>query len=149
MTKIMEMLARQSPMPIGEFRAEAMRLVPCEATRYGKRTRLSVVKAFLRTYRARITQADGMISATGKAAPKDNRQAFARLKETGKLTREESGYRPSAWSKYSQALRDLNWITIPNSGSWVWCGPEDALWVTLRETYKQKYGRKKKDAKEC
>lgn len=137
MTEIHAMLKTRGVMPLNEFHAAACAMIPAEATRYGRVSRMSVVRVWLHTYRRRIAIHDGQVEyrqigeiaaeAAGARGPK----MLAVLKAQGRISREESGFKRQTWNSYSRALRRLKWAVLDGPDRLQWCGPDDAAWVTV------------------
>lgn len=127
MTAIRQMLETKGPMPLNEFQAAACAMVPAEATRYGKQSRLTIVKKWLLLYAKHFTIADGIIQARGTAKKAGGAIMLDTLKANGTITFEQSGLtRRHTYTNYIRALRKLGWVTQGSDGQVVWCGPADA-----------------------
>lgn len=137
MTAIRSMLIQRSPMLVNEFRAAACSLIPAEATRYGRVSRLSVVRVWERTYASKLRyDGDYIAYAIADREPQQSSNKrgpsmLAALMISGSITQEQSGFKRQTWNSYSRALRRLKWVVRGKSGELVWCGPSDAQWVAV------------------
>ena len=136
MTQIRAMLKTRGEMPLGEFKAAACAMIPAEATRYGRTSRRSIVEAWIKTYWRRVIVAEGVIRycyATNAAVSdlKRGPQMLAILKASGRITQEQSGFKRATWNSYSRALRRLQWVKKEGRNSLIWCGPDNATWVSV------------------
>lgn len=124
-------------MLVNEFRAAACSLIPAEATRYGRVSRLSVVRVWERTYASKLRYDGDYIAyaiADREPQPSSNKRGpsmLAALMASGSITQEQSGFKQQTWNAYSRALRRLKWVVRGESGKLVWCGPDDAEWVAV------------------
>lgn len=137
MTAIRAMLIQRSPMLVNEFRAAACSLIPAEATRYGRVSRLSVVRVWERTYASKLRYDGGYIAYASagrepqQSSSKRGPSMLAALMTSGSITQEQSGFKRQTWNSYSRALRRLKWAVCGESGELVWCGPDDAEWAAV------------------
>lgn len=132
MSKIREMLADKKTMSLNEFYATACAMVPAEATRYGRFARLSIVKNFVRAYqRMLIITGDTIEYKEPVKSELKGHRMLRLLQQQGKITRDESGFKKETWASYRRALRRLNWVIVKSNDELVWCGPDDATWVTV------------------
>ena len=147
MNLIGKMLKERGSMPLNEFHAAACALVPAEATRYGKFSRFTFVRKWMQQYAKRFVIQDDHIkfcNDSNKPSPfastKGHKMLMA-LKEKGCITQEQSGFTPKTWNSYKKALKRLGWVSYKSSNELIWCGPDDAEWVSvgrLNNRYKQK-----------
>jgi hypothetical protein len=127
-----------------------MKLVPCEATRYGKFTRLAVVNdRFIRGYARYIEVVDGIISAKPLRKSAGDK-LLEKLKLTGAVTFEEFSFTAHTWKDYGNVMKRLRWITPESKETWFWCGPADATWKQMNAFFRRRVTHNtNKDAREC
>lgn len=132
MSKIREMLAGKGVMSLNEFYATACAMVPVEATRYGRFARLSIVRNFVRAYQRKLIITGDTIEyrESVKGELKGHRM-LRLLRQQGKITRDESGFKKETWASYRRAMQRLNWVIAESKDELVWCGPDDATWTAV------------------
>ena len=141
MTAIRQILQANSPMPLGEFLAQACKCVPAEATGYGKRPRAKVVSTWIWHYRSKIRIVNEIIEwAPNVSKPKPTgTQMLDALKATGVMTFQQSGLANSrTYETYIKRLRRHGWVTLHDDGSATWCGPPDATMRKSRQRASKK-----------
>jgi len=137
MKAIRQLLEKHGPMPLAEFYASACAIVPAEATQYGKRTRFSVVKRWMRLHQERISVTDDVICLITRRKVSAISTLLNLLKTNGTVSFEQTGMRNRhTFAVYICEMRKLNWITNDEQGQITWCGPNEASAVTVSKVRK-------------
>jgi len=132
MSKICEMIANKGTMNLNEFYATACAMVPAEATRYGRFSRLSIVKNFVRAYQRKLIITGDTIEYRAPVnIERKGHRMLRLLQQQGRITRDESGFKKETWGSYRRALRRLHWVIAESKDELVWCGPDDATWAAV------------------
>lgn len=143
------MLEAKGHMNLNEFYATACAMVPVEATRYGRISRLTIVRNWIRSYRRNLTITDAAIEYKKPAAlERKGHLMLKRLKEQGKITLDESGFNKQTWRVYVHALRALQWVVVADNGELLWCGPNESEWVMVTR-WRRRIGRPKQTQDEA